>query len=363
MPYKYLNNPIILNFELDSEFIGSNINYIVTDVSSGIDIYEGSVYITGGTQTIFLNDIINILVDNYSWFKDDKTVSVINNAPITINLKITFETGSTFYVSDIICARDYPNATGQFSTPTDFTTLNSYGTGVIPRIPKLIAETDNFFSMFTYVYPSSAAILNGEYLNLVLNDKSGSRITDLNRFRVTDTSTPYKKIVYGPYAMNIIANHKTRELGTLEAQVVRGSTLKYPSVTVAYIDNEPADYYISWINRFGTWQCQPLCAKWEMKEKVSTENIITFQNETIPCSKTSEFSWTLNTHWLTYAEHEEFESLLHSKYVYLYSTKYNQGHFVNVTDSNWTFKNNVNTNKPFNLTVNLTKSTKQNINL
>lgn len=134
------------------------------------------------------------------------------------------------------------------------------------------------------------------------------------------------------------------------------------AVENAVID-EHSEFYIAWINRYGQFQCQPFCKKWEMTEKTTTSNIVSLTNETIPYLKNNEFNWTLNSHWLTYPEHTEFESLLTSKYVYLFNNQSNEGYFVNVKNADWTFKNNTNTNKPFNLTVNLTKSTKQMITL
>lgn len=142
----------------------------------------------------------------------------------------------------------------------------------------------------------------------------------------------------------------------------------YPKVPSSFnvtnaVTDEHSEFYIAWINRYGQFQCQPFCKKWEMKEKVTTANTVTLTDETVPYRKTTEFSWTLNSDWLTYAEHDEYESLLISKYVYLFNSQSNEGYFVNVTDANWIFKNTTNTKKPFNLTVNVTKSQKQNITL
>jgi hypothetical protein len=98
-----------------------------------------------------------------------------------------------------------------------------------------------------------------------------------------------------------------------------------------------------------------------MKETVKTDNLTTIYNETIPYHKTTQFSWTLNSEWLTVKEHDEFESILTSKYLLLYNTKTWQGYYVNATDTNWTFRNHTNTKKPFNLTINLSEIRKSNI--
>ena len=370
MAYKYLSEPIVLYFTLPDNLKGTNVSYTVTDEATGVPLYNGSVYATGGQQSLVLNDIASLNLDTYDWFRNPDsnnkhTTKVIDNAPVFGTLVVSFENDLTYEIPDIVYGYNYPNASGSIDVPPEgdnrLVTINDWGTGIIPRIPFIKSAVSPFFMMMSYIYPNSS-FTNANSVVLGLFDENDTKLVNLATTSIS-TDPTVTKILYGPSHINTMMLYKNDNVKFIAAALTRtgGSILVTPFKVVAYVDREPADYYISWINRFGTWQCQPMCAKWEMTEKVTTESITTVRNETIPHTTTSEYSWTLNSHWLNYAEHEEFESLLHSKYIYLYSPKYNEGHFVNITDSNWTFKNEVNTKKPFNLTVNLTKSQKQNV--
>ena len=366
MAYKYLSDPIVLYFTLPESLAGTNVNFTVTDEATGVPLYNGSVYATGKKQKLVLNDIATLLQDDYDWFRNTDSdtnhpTTIITDSPTFATLVVSFDGSYIYEVPEIVLGRSYPNATGSIFIPSngdnELVTMNEWGTGVIPRIPKSTKVTSKFFTMFGYVYAQSTHA-NANRITLSIINGTG-QAKPLNHSDISDDPT-MTKVLYGPATINSMIT-TADDFKYLAAALYNGSMIVTPYKIVANIDNDPADYYISWINRYGAWQCQPMCAKWEMSEKVTTESITTLDNETIPHTKTSEYNWTLNSHWLNYAEHEEFESLLHSKYIYLFSPKYNEGHFVNITDSNWTFKNEVNTKKPFNLTVNLTKSQKQNI--
>lgn len=371
MAYKYLNEPIILYFTLPTSYTGKNVTYTVTDVNTDKVIYTGEIYATGQPQQLYLNDIIYLTTDTYDWFRNDsntyKQSMLIVGAPIISDIKITFDGSINYTINDIVHGYTYPNATGGPQTVADneIGTVNAW-TGILPRLPKLtdpgaLTPQNDFFAMFTLPYTSTTASRPDAFMQFRLYDVNGN-----NRRYVESIETipkaGYMKYVIGSMRLySNFYNSANNELGYLTAAISARDGYDSNETIIAYVDNDPADYYVMWINRFGTWQCQPLCSKWELTEKVTTNSITTVYDETIPYQKSSEFNWKLNTHWLNYAEHEEFQSLLTSKYVYLYNTKTHEGHYVTITDSNWTFKNSVNTNKPFNLTVNLTKSIKQNI--
>lgn len=374
MAYKYLNEPIILYFTLPTSYTGKNVTYTVTDVNKNVVIYTGTIYATGKPQQLSLNDIIDLTTDTYDWFRNDSNVykpsATIANAPIISDIKITFDGSINYTIIDIVHGYTYPNATGEpkeVNTDGVIETMSNW-TGILPRIPKLsnpgvFAPSNDFFSMFTLLYTVTTASRPDAFMHFKLYDVNGNRLRYIKSVE-TPVKEQHLKCVIGSSEMyNNLVGSASKELGYITANIEDRSGFSTPEIKVANIDNDPADYYIMWINRFGTWQCQPLCSKWELTEKVTTNSITTVYDETIPYQKSSEFNWKLNTHWLNYAEHEEFQSLLTSKYVYLYNTKTHEGHYVTITDSNWTFKNSVNTNKPFNLTLNVTKSIKQNITL
>lgn len=373
MAYKYLNEPIILYFTLPSEYTGKNVPYSVVNTTTGKTIYTGAIYATGKKQKLILNDIVNLTTDTFDWFRNDSNVYketlFIANSPLFSDIKITFNGSINYTIKNIVHGYTYPNATGSPSTPLDnmVGTVNAWS-GILPRIPKLtdpiaLTPQNDFFAMFTLTYNNTTGSHLNAMMQFKLYDVNGNRISFVDSPEIIPTAG-YIKYVIGSLSMySRFVNAADKELGYFTASVSGRDGYDSNETIIAYVDNNPADYYVMWINRFGTWQCQPLCSKWELTEKVTTNSITSVYNETIPHSKITEFNWKLNTHWLTYAEHEEFQSLLTSKYVYLYNTKTHEGHYVTVTDSNWTFKNEVNTSKPFNLTLNLTKSVKQNITL
>lgn len=373
MAYIYLNEPIILYFTLPSEYAGKNVTYTVTNVNTNAVIYTGTIYATGKPQQLSLNDIIDLTTDTFDWFRNDsntyKDSLLITSSPLFSDIKITFDGSINYKINNIVHGYTYPNATGSPATPLDnmVGTVNAW-TGILPRIPKLtnpgtLTPQNDFFAMFTLTYNSTTGSHQDPMMQIKLYDVNGNRLSYPASPEIVPTAGYIKYVIGSMIMYSRFVNAADKELGYLTATISARDGYNSNETKIAYIDDKPADYYIMWINRFGTWQCQPLCAKWELTEKVTTNSITTIYDETIPYQKSSEFNWKLNTHWLNYDEHEEFQSLLTSKYVYLYNTKTHEGHYVTITDSNWTFKNEVNTNKPFNLTLNVTKSIKQNITL
>lgn len=119
------------------------------------------------------------------------------------------------------------------------------------------------------------------------------------------------------------------------------------------MDFDPCDsrFYLIWITRDNDYMCRPFCKKNTLNESVSTNYIYTVSGDKNPYNKSSKFKWTLNSDWLTYDEHNVYESLLVSPVVFLYDNELNQRYKVNVTNSDWTEKNSKNNKKPFNMTV------------
>ena len=369
MPY-YLSEPITLKFKLPDSYTGQNVTYTVYDYQSATTVYTGSVYVTGEEQTLYLNDIIYTLMDDYKWFINPVS-GKMPRARVWTGLRIQFDNTHNYIVSSILNATRRPNAVDKYQPIDDdvheLVSFNNWGTGVLPRLPKLqTLGTPNLFGavMIAYSIPVwednsnfDLALLD-EHLNIATVRTLGSEFINSN----SDGCTCYCCGNDFFYSINNYFKGAMQDATGCRLVVYGDNEDPFEDAHELWkFDDEPADYYISWINRYGAWQCQPINAKHELKEKVTTNSIVTLSNETVPYAKSSEFTWTLNTDWLTYDEHDEFESILSSKYVYLYNTKTNEGHYVTVTDSNWTFRNSVNTKKPFNLTLNVTKSYKQTI--
>lgn len=383
MAYKYLNEPIFVTFTFPQNYAGRNLNYSVLDGSSGVVLYNGSVYVTGKEQKLYLNDIVNQLCDDQSWFRniDLTTSKTIDSAIFTIDLIIRFGGVSADYqITDIMLVNPLTNITpittqattrasspegGGPITPPDVhpvgmnvTPTVTMGNNVTPHIPYMAIAENKFFAGYTILH--SKDIANEDYfLHISMRDENMNPKGSMASYQLEPNHTVTRLTLCSPDLYKLTYVNGVKYIGI--NATTRGTEGKV--VKIAEVDHEPAEYYISWINRYGAWQCQPLCAKNQMSETVETQTITTINNEIIPVTKHNELSWTLNTHWLTYDEHNEFESVLQSKYVYLYNTRTNDGQYVNVKDSYWAFKNSNNTKRPFNLTLKLTKSTKQIINI
>ena len=366
----YLSEPITLKFTLPKKYTGTNVSFVVYNYDTDDIVYTGSVYATGNEQILHLNDIVYNLNDTYNWFANFNyinSVHEIKGAPFITNLKVVFNNNETFYVNDILHATKIPNSKDNYYKPmidTKLTSFTSYGTGVLPRIPRnpdLNGRVARMFCMLSLAYTGNFRSNNRSIeLGLYNDNRILCSLTEIGSFNNYESGIT-KQYLGGEF-FNLLYNKLSPDNNGTVYLGARGNSQEVSTHTkLIAIDNDNAEFYVMWINRLGAWQCQPLCAKSQMTENVTTQNIVTLTDDTIPCTKTSQFKWTLNTHWLNYAEHEEFESLLTSKYVYLFNTKTNEGHYVTVTDSNWTFKNASNTKKPFNLTLNLSKSYKQNI--
>lgn len=359
--FKYLSDELSITLKAPNDLIGSNIKYTVKTDDNDV-IYTGSIYATGNNQTIYLNDIIETYIDDYSWFKHASTGTI--NSRVIHNFFVEFEgIAATYTISNVINARRVPNSKVDEIPDMNATdvvySVSDLGTGVLPRIPKNISAGSGFFMMNSLYYPQHV-VENNSVLTWYVRDKRDSSFLG-SILECSATNANYVKHIIDSNDLSYIADLVDPNIDILDQLdiVVLGDMFPMSEYrVVCNIDKCPAEYYVSWINRYGTWQCQPLYSKWEMTENVATSSIVTITNETVPVSKTSEFRWKLNTNWLTYAEHDEFESLLTSKYVYLFNTKTQEGHYVNVENSDWTFRNSINTRKPFNLTLNLVKSQK-----
>lgn len=347
--FKYLSDQIYADIVLDSVYINSNVVYTVSIRPMGASdsewtvVYNGSIYYTGKTK-VYVNDIIEPYMNDYKWISniEDSTDFTADNIKYTfIEVKLTI-TNTEIVISDILSAYINPTMTRKEAFDVDNGTINGlydYGTGVIPRIPSKMPD----FRLPVRLLCSDNTVTLGYYTD------GNVDATDIRTIQ-TDTTVVPLDITESDTAVcqneNII----------LYVATDKGSS------PIAVVDTEPAEYYLTWINRYGATQCQPFCKKNTLKETVTSSYITSMTDRSTPFNRLVDYTWTLNSHWLTYPEHDEFESLLTSKYVWIYDTKTKQYHSVNVVDSNWEYKNSLNNNKLFNLTVNVTKSTKQNIN-
>jgi hypothetical protein len=400
---KFLSDYIYFDLRphLTAEHTGKNIDYTIhVNTADSEPVYRGSVYITDIKNCkIYVNDIAAAQMDDFQWFRTQSTADVkpdILSLIIDIpSLNVTDElTVYNAYLRPI----DFPAFPDDMQNYKELFNMRFYLGGgdptstpnyvkpnkwVAPVIPKFIKaptgrSTKPFLMCQTHFIDNENTakyVKYTVYIRLYTNTNPAEwrRYNLLSDVIVRDGNPViHINVVIDPYRNNItnIFNNVTEyeraelwiEMKTEDGSEKDGHMLfKFSGHPRTIFSGPESEYYIAWINRFGFFQMQPLCKNWEMKEKTVTSNITTVNDETIPVQKANEFSWTLNTDWLDIKHHDEFESLLTSKYAYLYNTKTGQCDYVNVKDSEWTFRNNTNTKRPFNLTVNLVKAQKQNI--
>lgn len=327
-------------------------------------IYHGSIYSTGEPVKIHLNDIIETNMDSFGWFKD-RTISTTNEQAEVIqrtyvDVRVVLEQGSGeefYWLSDIINGYLNPNMEHEFKFDVDGTvyvrSMTDFGYKVVPHIPYNTRSWADENMVVNFNLPVKLFVNNDvDNIRLQIKNENGNTMLDAGR-----DSLPYP----------IMGVNITDSLLKLGAPIDKeGYTLNAvfdgDETPLAVIDYEPAEYYLMWINRYGATQCQPFCRKNTLNETVSTNHIGSLIGENVVASKSVDYTWTLNSHWLTYDEHGEFESLLISKYVWLYDVKKGWFYPVNVTDGAWSYKNPKNNKRPFNLTVNVKLSQTQNIN-
>lgn len=325
-------------------------------------IYRGSVYCNGEPVRIYLNDIIETNMDDYGWFRDlsltdGETSSFQRGTYVDVCVVLELWSGEDkYYISNILNGYLTPDMEREKRFDVDDSVyvkpFIDLGYKVVPHIPYYtkywsVGGRDVIFNLPVKMF------INNDVNNvrIHINDPQGNAIVDIGRDSIT----------YSLLGFNI------SETFLKMSPTIKGEGYTVSAVydgedkTLAVIDYDPAEYYLMWVNRHGAAQCQPFCRKNTLNESVSSSYITTLTNKSVNSHKTVEFTWTLNSHWLTYNEHGEFESLLVSKYVWLYDVKKGLLYPVNVTDSKWSYKNPNNNKRPFNLTVNVKSSQTQNI--
>lgn len=327
-------------------------------------IYRGSVYCNGEPVRIYLNDIIETNMDSFGWFKD-RTIPTANEQSEVIqrtyvNVRVVLEqySGEDFYyLSDIINGYLNPYMEHEVKFDVDDTvhvrSMTDFGYKVVPHIPYNTRGWTDENMVVNFNLPVKLFVNNDvDVIRLQIKNENGNTMLDVGR-----DSLPYP-------IMGVNISDSLFKLGApidKEGYTIN-AVFDDEEKPLAVIDYEPAEYYLMWINRYGATQCQPFCRKNTLNENITSSYITTLTNESVNSNKSVEYTWTLNSHWLTYDEHGEFESLLVSKYVWLYDVKKGWFYPVNVTDSKWSYKNPKNNKRPFNLTVNVKSSQIQNIN-
>lgn len=128
----------------------------------------------------------------------------------------------------------------------------------------------------------------------------------------------------------------------------------------AQIDMCPAQYYVQWIDRYGTYQCQPFSKISTFSNDYSTTTMITYDKVKKPIFKTVNSTWNLNSEYIPEDKLPYYESLFVSDKVILYDAKNDMSYNVVLTDTKFVEKTFANQQRRmFNLQITLEKANEQ----
>lgn len=322
-----LSDDLKIHYSFSDEYLNTVITYTVklclyqTGYTPGDVIYTGQIFYSRPSD-LYFKDIVLPYITNYDWFRNRLSEFTSYDDVMIFKVLITFSNGVELLSEEI-------------SNTTTVPTINPVP---IPSILPVIRSVDSpFFFSWTSEYDSSYIL-----------GASGAKYNETTNTGHNTASAAVLKAIQGSEtSFNIIT-----------LQNIDGSQMTSKSPNIQYDHN--SRYYLIWITRSNSYLCRPFCSKNTLNETVSTSYITDLNSHNRPYLKESTFKWTLNSDWLSFIEHNEYESLLISPYVYLYDNELDKMHSVNITDSSWSFKNNTNTKRPFNLTVNLELNKKQN---
>ena len=128
----------------------------------------------------------------------------------------------------------------------------------------------------------------------------------------------------------------------------------------AQIDMCPAQYYVQWIDRYGTYQCQPFSKISTFSNDYSTTHMISYDKVKKPIFNQVKSQWNLNSEFITEDKLPYYESLFVSPKVILYDAKNDASYNVVLTDTKFVEKTFANQQRRmFNLQITVEKANEQ----
>ena len=279
-------------------------------------VYVGRVYVPANTTkvTIYLNDILRDNSTDYSYFLGDSEAFV--DTRLMLDWKVTSATidyiGRVYYF-DLPLWEKEPTS----EPDANLELLLAQTTNKVPRVP---AIKTGFMSIGATIFSTSA---QGVYY-------------------WSDTG-----IIEHPYlvgAVNSIIFIQERlsyifgEEATIPSSLWLGTAEEKVTKIAELLPACHSDYYLSWIDRTGGWNCQPFDGRYDFSEQFKTETTTNLFNERRPMRKELSGKWSLNTKFLTEADYQMYEPILWSKYLYLYDVRNDKGFYVIVTNTTYNEK-------------------------
>lgn len=302
-----LSDELKLNYEMDETYNNTVVGW--SFYLSNTLIYRGIVYYTGPSY-IHYKDLIEPYVNEYQWIKSLGHTTGFYE----FRVRLVFDNGYEFE-SDVI------------RNVTEIPTVQ------FRHIPSIIPPHPTEEFPFGWLCPTPTTRISTSNSTSDVIPEFSNSTTGHTMIKGTDIP----KTGTGIYRL------------TNQAQ------------KLAEFNTHDSRFYLIWITRNNEYMCRPFCRRSDLKETVSTTNVYTFDGNMKPYTKSSTYAWTLNSDWLTYDEHNVYESLMVSPLVYLYDNETGRRYTVNVTDSEWNEKNSNNNKRPFNLTVRVELTAKNNM--
>lgn len=376
----YLSDDIYFSYDFSTSApVGSTLEFRIEKApipfSNYEPIYYGRIYVLGGNQRIYLNDIISTNMSHHDYITPevqtdqfgavtgrvkkylDYPDSIISIKVIfpSINLTRYFEPIVQYYKDVNVPRVEWSNDFGDSDSDSVYNLLDLRPVNVLPHIPSLWKPTTNFWvgyliarnlgaiehssdeiTLFSdageiYSYPNRGA-------GVIAGNETGDRLFDLcNRSHLYPENREQLLQLYHSFDDFEI------------------------STPLATIDLCPSRYYLIWMDRTGAYQCQRFNKKVIHSENITNTDIANYLDEIRPVVKEVKDAWVVNSDWLTEQEYKCYESIFVSPYLYLYDTQTDEGYWVNITNKSWTEKTKQNNKKPYNLTLNLESNRSQKI--
>lgn len=392
----YLSDPLYVSRNFSSLGVGNYTSYEVYIKPSGEDIvnqtflteelvYRGHIYITGGYQRIYLNDIIASYMDDYRLFEPnqilnqydgdiEQEVYTSNISPYVFMVDVRVHYPSLNandnldqilrYYKDANQPRgeNIPDISRVDQGEERIYNILNQRTNIIPRIPRVNSQR---FWLGAVLIPNSTLLYISDY-----GGRASIRIVGIQNGMNIETQTELNEIIINCdtnlIGVNIsgddldsILNHyyAADEIGAAGIPIIDSELLCY--TPIAKVDQCPSKYYLIWMDRTGAYQCQPFTKKTTITEDINSVNVMNLRGDIRPARKEVKTIFNINSDWLNKEEYKAFESIFTSPYLYLYDTELDEGYWVNCTQKKWDEKSHL--NKPYNLSLTLETNNTQNI--
>ena len=295
-------------------------NVYLKNIASGSTytlVYVGRVYVPANTAKvrIYLNDILRDNGTNYSYFLDDSEDFV--DTRLMLDWKVTSATidytGRVYYYDLPLWEKEptsEPNANLEL--------LLAQTTSNVPRVP---AIRTGLMHIGTTIFSTGAE----------------------NVYYWSDTEQLDHTVLVGGTANSILfikerLSYIFADEATLPSSLWLGTETEKVTKIAELLPACYSDYYLSWIDRTGGWNCQPFDGRYDFSEQFKTETTTNLFNERRPMRKEFSGKWSLNTKFLTEEDYKMYEPILWSKYLYLYDVRNDKGFYVIVTNTTYNEK-------------------------